>query len=539
MATPKEIIDQMVSIAKGLSVAQKIIGVLVVALVIGGLSALTAVDTTMDHKILFSGLSQEDAGEVVAKLQEQRIPYKLSESGTAILVPAAMVYETRLSLAGEGLPRGGGVGFEIFDETKLGTTDYVQRLNYQRALQGELARTIRQFQQILEARVHIATPKESVFIEDEKPPTASISVKLRGREKLSQHQIQSIVNLVASAVPGLTTENVTLVDTTGRLLYRKQESENGVLSGNQLEYQFQVEDTFRKKIESMIEEVVGLEKVRARVTAELDFSKVDVTEENFDPEGQVVRSEQLLTEEDVGGGSNPQGIPGVKGELATFAEAGEQGAAGGNTYTRNNVTRNYEVSRQTKRTQETGGSIKRLSVAVMVDGTYEKVVDKEGNSSLKYETRTPEEIRFFNKLVKNAIGYNEERGDQVEVVSMPFALSMVPEPVVDSLQNWRELAEGLVKPLMYLVIALAVLLLVVRPFLRLLATKQLEGRRRPPAAMGMAEAVGGGGGMPGTEEDLSLSPRGLTDQERIYRLAQSDPDRAADLVRRWLREERR
>lgn len=536
MASPKEIIEQMVSIITGLSVAQKIIGVLVIALVIGGLSALTSVDTTMDHKILFSGLSQEDAGEVVAKLQEERIPYKLSESGSAILVPSDKVYETRLSLAGEGLPRGGGVGFEIFDETKLGTTDFVQRLNYQRALQGELARTIRQFQQVLEARVHIATPKESVFVEDQKPPTASISVKLRGREKLSQHQIQSIVNLVASAVPGLTAENVTLVDTTGRLLYRKQESEGGVLSGNQLEYQFQVEDTFRKKIESMIEEVVGLEKVRARVTAELDFSKVDVTEENFDPEGQVVRSEQLLTEEDVGGGSNPQGIPGVKGELATFAEAGEKGAAGGNSYTRNNVTRNYEVSRQTKRTQEIGGTVKRLSVAVMVDGTYEKVVDKEGNSSLKYEARTPEEVRFFNKLVKNAIGYNEERGDQVEVVSMPFALSMVQEPEPDSMPNWRELAEGLVKPLTYLLIAVAVLFFVVRPFLRLLASKPFEGGRRR-ASMELAEA-GGGGGMAAAEEDLSLSPRGLTDQERIYRLAQSDPDRAADLVRRWLREEK-
>lgn len=533
MAAPKDMMEQVVSIVKGLSPAQKIIGILVIALVIGGLSALTTLDATMDYKTLYSGLTQEDAAEVVAKLQEQGRPYKLGQGGAAILVPADTVYETRLALAGEGLPRGGGVGFEIFNETKLGTTDFVQRLNYQRALQGELARTIRQFQQVLEARVHLATPKESVFIEDEKPPTASISVKLRGREKLSQHQIQSIVNLVASAVPGLTPENITLVDTAGRLLYRKQEGAGGVLSGSQLEYQFQVEDTFRKKIESMIEEVVGIDKVRARVTAEIDFSKVDVTEENFDPEGQVVRSEQLLTEEDLGGGVNPQGIPGVKGELATFAEAGEQGAAGGNSYTRNNVTRNYEVSRQTRRVMELGGNIQRLSVAVMVDGTYEKVVDKEGNSSLKYEARSPEEMRFFNRLVRNSIGFSEERGDQVEVVSMPFALSMVQEPEPDSLEKWRELAEWLVKPLVILLIAVAVLLLVIRPFLRLLAAKQYAPRR--PVERGEAAAPGAAE----SEEDLSLSPRGLTDKERIYRLAQSDPDRAADLVRRWLREERR
>jgi flagellar M-ring protein FliF len=171
----------------------------------------------------------------------------------------------------------------------------------------------------------------------------------------------------------------------------------------------------------------------------------------------------------------------------------------------------------------------------MVDGTYEKVVDKEGIPSLKYQARTPEEVRFFNKLVKNAIGFNEERGDQVEVVSMPFALSMVQEPEPDAMQNWREIAEGLAKPLVYLLIAVAVMLLIVRPFLRLLAAKPFEGRRRP--LVEMAEG-GGGAGMATAEEDLSLSPRGLTDQERIYRLAQSDPDRAADLVRRWLREEK-
>ncbi|HSR36999.1 MAG TPA: flagellar basal-body MS-ring/collar protein FliF, partial [Desulfurivibrionaceae bacterium] len=516
--------------------AQKLIGLAVVAVVVGGLVAITSVggDAAGEYKVLFSGMTQEDAAEVVSRLKEQRVPYKISEGGNAIMVPASQVYEVRLAMAGEGLPRGGGVGFEIFDQTSLGTTDFVHRLNYQRALQGELARTIRQFQQVLEARVHLATPKESVFVEDEKPVTASVSVKLRGREQLSQHQVQSIVNLVACAVPGLTPENITLVDTAGRLLYRKSGDQGGVLSGNQLEYQFKVEETTRKKVESMLEEVVGIGRVRASVTADIDFNRTEVTEENFDPEAQVVRSEQTLTEEDQRGGPSPQGIPGAKGELATFAESGE-GAGQGSAYKRSNMTKNYEISRQTKHVQELGGTVKRLSVAVMVDGTYDKSVDKEKGTSLQYKPRSPEEMQYFEKLIKNAIGYNEERGDQVEVASMAFALSAMVEPEPAALEKWREVMEWLAMPIVYLLIALGVLLFVIKPFFRILTTKQLEGRRVVERGEGGHFVAGVSTGEPG-EEDLSLSPKGLTDQERIYRLAQSDPDRAADLVRRWLRE---
>jgi flagellar M-ring protein FliF len=531
MATPTEILEQMLSLVKGLSLGQKLLGAGMIVLVVGGLLLLLLGNgRESDYRVLFSGLTQEDAAEVVTRLKEQRSPYRLSGDGTAILVPASQVYETRLLLAGEGLPRGGGVGFEIFNETNLGTTDFVQRLNYQRALQGELARTIRNFQAVVEARVHIATPKESVFIEDEKPATASISVKLRGREKLSQHEIQSIVNLVASAVPGLGTDNVTLVDTSGRLLYRKQPEGPGILTGNQLEYQMKVEDALRQKVETMLEEVVGVSRVRARITAEIDTSVVDLTEENFDPEAQVVRSEQMLRENDARG-ADPQGIPGVKGELATFAEADD--VAGGSGYNRQNITRNYEISKQIRRVQEKAGAVRRLSVAVMVDGTYEKGVDKEGKASLQYQPRSPEEMRYFDRLVKNAIGFSEERGDQVEVASLPFALSTLQEPEIDPLEKWRDLGEWLAMPIITLLVALLVILFVVKPFFKILAAKQVQPHR-------FATTTGRGGQQivaAGEEEDLTLAPRGLTDQERIFRLAQSDPDRAADLVRRWLREE--
>lgn len=528
MATPGEMLQQIFMVMKGMTLFQKVVGGVIVFAVLAGFISLVARDSSVGHKVLYSGLTQEDAADVVTFLRDQRVPYKLSEDGAAIMVPPELVHETRLNLAGAGLPHGGGVGFEIFDKTSLGTTDFVQRLNYQRALQGELARTIRQFHQVKEARVHIATPKDSVFIEDEKPTTASISVKLHSREKLSQHQVKSIVNLVACAVSGLSTDNITVVDTAGRLLFRKDGSDEAVLSASQLEYQQKLENSLRVKIESILQEIVGINRAQARVTAEIDFNRMEQTEDIYDPEGQVIRSEQLLTEDDISGGGSTGGIPGVKGDLATYAGSGGAGS-GESSHRRSNQTKNYEVSRITKHSQAAPGTVQRLSIAVMIDGTYEKVVDKDGNASLKYIARVREEMQQFKKIVQRAIGYDEERGDQVEVVNMPFALSSVLEPEPDPLDKWRGLLEQFSMPFVYLVIGVLFMLFVARPFFRLLSRKQFEA-----AAEVREEAMHG---VESEEEEQSFSHSGLTDKERMYRLAQSDPDRAADLVRRWLREE--
>ncbi|MBU0479829.1 MAG: flagellar M-ring protein FliF [Proteobacteria bacterium] len=516
---------------------QRVAALLLVAVVVGGLMSITTVGGRLDQKVLYSGLAEEDAAEVVARLKDLRTPYTLENNGTTIMVPANQVYETRLSLAGEGLPRGGGVGFEIFDKTSFGTTDFVQRMNYQRALQGELARTIRQFHQVLEARVHLATPKESVFIEDEKPVTASISVKLRGNAGLSKLQISSIVNLVATAVPGLSSDNVTLVDTTGRLLYRKDGESGSIMTATQLEYQQHLENSLRQKVESMLEEVVGVNKVKARVTADIDFNRVNVTEENFDPEGQVIRSEQFMVEGDNREGLDPGGVPGAKGDLASFAGTGSGGAAA-NGYQRNNITRNYEVSRVTRQTQEASGIIKRLSVAVMVDGKYEAAAAGEGETPvLTYVPRSAEELAWFDKLVKNTIGYNEERADQVEVVSMSFAASTTTEPKETLTDKLRPFLDLLLMPMVYLGLALMVLLLVIRPLFKVLTSPSAMSSGALPGNR-FQTVVGGdmGGMMPSGDEDISLMPKGMTDKEKMYKLAQTDPDRAADLVRRWLRE---
>ncbi|MBU0483873.1 MAG: flagellar M-ring protein FliF [Proteobacteria bacterium] len=532
MATYKEMMDQFGANLSAMGTWQKVVGGLLVLGLLAGMLTISMSGAGAEYKVLYSGLEEEDASEVIVKLKELLIPYKLSANGTTIEVPIEQVYETRLSLAGEGLPRGGGVGFEIFDKTGFGTTDFVQRLNYQRALQGELARTIRQFKQVREARVHLATPKESVFIEDEKPPTASISVKLDGRQKLSESQIQSIVNLVASAVPGLSTENITLVDTSGRLLYRKGGDPDSMMSASQLEYQVNLENSMRRKVEAMLEEVVGLSKVKAQVTAELDFNRVNSTEESFDPEGQVVRSEQMSMEGDSSDALNPAGIPGAKGELASFAGSSTEGGTDG-TFKRNNITRNYEVSHKTTHVQEAYGVIKRLSVAVMVDGTYEKKME-DGKETMAYLPRTPEDMQWFDKLVKNAIGYDEERGDRVEVANMAFALTEEPEVKPDPLAEWRDILRPFARPVFYLFIGLIVFFLVIKPFFKMLASAPSAPVRRVAGTRFAGVTVGGEEEML-TEEELYLSPKGMTDKERIFKLAQSDPDRAADLVRRWLR----
>ena len=531
MASPKEILDQVLAIIKRLTPVQMIVAGLLVVVLLGGLLALVFMGGKQNFNVLYSELSPEDASAVITKLKEQRVEYQLAENGTAILVPSGQVHDIRLNLAGQGLPRGGGVGFELFDKSSLGTTDFVQRLNYQRAIQGELARTIKQFRQVKDARVHIATPKESVFIEDTKPPSASVSLTMVGREKLATNEIQAVVNLVASAIPGLTSDNITIVDTSGRLLFRKEGDEDSLLTASQLEYQMKVEKTLRMKVESMLEEVVGIDRASARVTADIDFSQENRTEENFDPEGQVVRSEQLLTEQE-GGGTAAGGIPGVKGQLATFTEAGGEGepAAG---MSRNNVVRNYEITRTTKTVQGAAGIIKRLSVAVMVDGTYDESEGENGDITRNYIPRSTEEIAWFSKMTKNAIGYDEERGDQVEVVSMPFHISTFIEPKPDRLEKWRNLLEKLAMPFVLLILAGAFLLFIVKPFIRLLS----EQKFIPATAQGPVGEIPEGMEISEDEEEFSLKPKKMTDKEKIYKLAQSDPERAADLVRRWLRED--
>ncbi|MCX8118297.1 MAG: flagellar basal-body MS-ring/collar protein FliF [Desulfobacterota bacterium] len=501
--------------------------VLLLSLVLFG--SLIFWNTQPDYQVLFSGLSTEDAAEMTAKLKEKRIPFRLAHHGTTLLVPSDQVYDLRLSLAAEGLPKGGGVGFEVFDRSPIGATDFVQKLNYQRALQGELSRTIKQIKEVDQVRVHIATPRESLFTEEQKKPTASVFIKTKAGMALNPSQVEGIVHLVACAVEGLEPTNISVIDTSGRVLSRKAVSHPiGQLTSTQLEYQHSLEESLRKKVQSMLEEVLGPGKAIARISTEIDFQQVVVSEEKYDPNA-ILRSEQRNVEK-------PSALPKATEPSKPEAGGDAKGAAAGasswsaSLMERQNEIRNYEISKVNRQIKSPMGGIKRVSAAVVVDGIYKEEVDAKGVKERKYTPRSPEEMKHLESIVKRAIGYDEGRGDQVEVINLPFYWSAPEEDSKGEekggIQSYLPL---LYKPGISLILVLLFLLFVVRPLLK-------RGTGMAPAQP-VALLQGGGPATvsPETSSEAVLvasrSPR-----EQALQLVQKDPAKAVGVIRTWLRE---
>ena len=402
---------------QALSSAQRLL--VTVALGAGVLSVVWwgYMGTGSDYGVLFSNLAQDDAAAITGKLKSKKIPYRLEGGGGTILVPRPEVYEMRLYLASEGMPRGGGVGFELFDRQGLGTTDFVQRLNYQRALQGELARTISGIPEVAESRVHIVTPKESLFVEDQKRASAAVAVKLRQGRSLSPAQIDGIVNLVSSAVPDLHPGQVTVVDLSGRILSKPQDALTpGGLSTAQMTFQRQAEESLERKVQSLFDQILGPRKSIVRVSADLDFQKIDTREESFTPNKELVRSEQKTMERS-SKGTEAAGNPDSRFELSKGTITAPPPGKGppplspplpstpsaGAGMERQSELKNYEINRVMRQVVDQPGKIKRLSVAVVVDGIYKG----KGNA---YNPRSVEEIRQYANLAKKAIGFSVDRG---------------------------------------------------------------------------------------------------------------------------------
>jgi flagellar M-ring protein FliF len=498
-------------------------------------------NSTPDYQVLFSNLSQEDAGEMVAKLKEKKIPFELSPGGTSILVPKEKVYDVRLALTAEGLPKGGGVGFEVFDRTSLGTTDFVQKLNYQRAMQGELARTIKQIKEVEQARVHIVTPKESLFVEEQKKPTASVFLKTRAGMSLSAPQVEGIVHLVASAIEGLDPSHITVVDTSGRILSKRHDSSLvGQMSTNQLDYQRNLEEGYKRKIQGMLEEMLGLNKAIARVSADIDFQQVDITEERFDPNG-VVRSEQKNSERSSSNSGvrapetkseNPAEPPAVRGRARTPAEPAAKAPAPApapfqtNQADRQNEIRNFEISKINKHIKNPVGSVKKLSVAVIVDGSYKEVADAKGGAKTKqFIARPQEEMEKLENIVKTAMGYDESRGDQIEVVSMPFSWAVTEEePKTAPGIPWKEYLLVAYKPVVSLILAVLFIFFVVRPLLK-----------RKGYAPGEASLLPGNPA-PALASEGAAALRAGDVREQTLQLAQGNPSKTVGIVKTWLNE---
>ena len=436
-----------------------------------------------DYKVLMTNLYPQDASQVVAMLQAGKETYKLTDDGKTILVPADRVYELRLKVAGEGNLHGQGIGFEIFDEVQIGQTDFVQHINYQRALQGELARTITEFPQIVKTRVHLVMPQKSLFIEEQMPPSASIVLQLKNDGKLSPNEVQGIVNLVSMAVEGLTPKNITVTDMKGRPLYTPEDDTTGLaLSNTQLEYKADMENKIQRRIMELLGPVVGPEKVIARVNADLDFSQKTIRQEVFDPEGAVVRSE-TRTEESTAGAANLAG-----GEPdANFRGDGFTGTRTTQDSTRESRTTNFEINKKEENIIAPVGELKRLTVAVIVDGTW---ATDEATGKGVYTPRSAEEIERIKTLIANTVGFDSVRGDTIEVSNISFG-----EPDMydaDSLmRTMLEYAQRLGKPFLNGILIFLFLIMVVRPVIMALirprvAEQEIEEMAGLPGAERLA-----------------------------------------------------
>ena len=385
-----------------------------VTLISLGLFALIIVQArTVDYQLLYGNLSESDASAIVEWLKGENIPYQLASNGHSILIPAGAVYESRLGLASSGLPQGGGVGFEIFDKQSFALTDFVQKVNYSRALQGELARTISSLGPVESARVHLALPEKRLFKDQQQPATASVILKLAASKRLGEAQIEGIVHLVSSSIEGLNPEQVTIIDQNGNVLSRSgDKGMNNTLSPDMLAYQLQVEQRMEERAQTLLDKSLGAKNGLVRVTAVLDFSKTEKTEETFDPEEPVVRSEQQSEEKS--GSELTGGVPGVQSNL----EGNTSQTAGATPpSSKSQRTTNYEISKVVSKTILPVGTITKLSVSVLV---ADKIIPAKENEPEKTEPRPEAELKSVESMVASALGLDKNRGDRIEVTSMPF-----------------------------------------------------------------------------------------------------------------------
>ncbi len=396
-------------------------GVGLACLLLFGLLIWSARDA--DYRLLYANLDAADAGAVVGWLKENQIPFRLEGEGRSIYLPVDKVYEARLELAGAGIPQGGGVGFELFDKQSFGMTDFAQKVNYQRALQGELARTIANLSLVEGARVHLALPEKRLFREQQKEATASVILKLVPGRSPNENQVQGIVHLVASSIEGMKPENVTVIDATGRVLSQRQdEGFGGPMTPGMLDYQQQVERRLEERAQSLLDRALGAGGSLVRVTAQLDFSQMEKTEEIFDPNRSAVRSEQVSEEK--AGGDSAGGVPGVESNL----EDGALALGGNNSSSRSQETTNYEISKTISRVVAPVGGIKSLSVAVLV-GDKPAPPGSDGPASVP---RNDNELVSIENMVSSALGLDANRGDQIEVVAMAFENGFVDIPVEEA-----------------------------------------------------------------------------------------------------------
>ena len=511
----------------GISLSQKIFlsGLTLVA--VGIFFGLIYYLNRPDYRVLYSNLSLEDANRIVSILQNEKLNYKLENNGTTVLVPEDSVYDMRLKIAGEGNLVGQGIGFEIFDAIKVGQTDFVQKINYQRALQGELTRTITEFPAVENARVHLVIPQKSLFIEEQMKPSASVVLKIAETKKVEPKDVQAIVNLLVMSIEGLEPSRISIADTSGKVLYYPDD-ENSLsgLSSSQLELKMSVQSNYERRIEEMLSRVIGPGKVIARVNADLDFSQRTIRREMYDPNTTVVRSEQR-TEEATRGQSTLDASapdPNLRGDGISGGLSDQQGS-------RETRSTNYEINREEQNIIAPVGDMNRLTIAVIVDGTYEQNAAGE----FVFTPRSEEELARIRQLVANAVGFDSSRGDTIEISSISFGTPdiEIEQSLADVIMDY---AMRLGKPILNALLVFLFLLMIVRPIVLALIRPKVKG-----------DVLEGLEGLPQGTERLALieadeEMEAIDGMKKIddikahtIQMAEQNMEQAVGILRGWLK----
>lgn len=518
-----------------------------------------------DYRVLFSNLSEKDGGAIITALEQQNIPHKFSDSSGAILVPASRVHEVRLRLASQGMPRGGSVGFEIMETPKFGLSQFAEQVNYQRALEGELARTIQSVGAVQAARVHLAIPKPSVFVREAQKPTASVLLTLYPGRALDPAQVAGISHLVSSSVPQMTMGSVTVLDQNGTLLSQlKSNLTEAGLDPAQIKYVREIETSIIKRVEDILKPVLGEQNFRVQIAADIDFSLTEQTAESYrpnnTPENSVIRSQQTAESASVSGSTGgvpgalsnqppvpataPLTTPAVGGVSVQAAKPGDLigrieaagvtaplAAAGQPINTTKNSTINYEVDKTIRHTKQAMGAVRRLSAAVVVN--HRKEMGKDGKPLSK---ALPEpELKQINDLVREAMGFSQERGDTLSIANTPFTASEKPETSVSLLDNPDNIAyaKDLIKWLLLAAIAAFIWFKIIAPLFKTMFPP-------PPAP---AEGADQATGLPGstisvTDEDYEAEEAALNSYaakiNKAREIADKDPKMVANMIKEWM-----
>jgi flagellar M-ring protein FliF len=523
---------------------------------------LTTRITTPGMALLYSDLELRDSGQIVQKLEAMNVPYQLRGDGSQILVPVDQVARLRMALAESGLPHGGSIGYEIFDKTDaLGTSSLVQNINHVRALEGELGRTISSITAVQSARVHVVLPERALFSRDRQEPSASIIVKMRGAERLAKGQVAAMQYLVASAVPSLKPTRVSVVDADGTLLARGDgDTSDAGAGGNAEERRIAYETRLARNVEELLERTVGPGKARVDVHADMDFDRITTSSESFDPDQQVARSTQTVTDNSENSETGDQPVT-VQTNLPNAQTATSSGAGRSKT-SHQEETNNFEIGKKTVSQVRETGLVRRLSVAALVDGVYTIAAD----GTRTYQPRSPDDMKQFSSLVRSAIGYDEKRGDTVEMVNLRFTTvdEVMPPPPVTFFGFERADVLKMGEMLVIAVVAMLFILLVVRPLLmrvlennaaaaaggsNLLAGPQ-RGSSAPalpaPAGLNAAPAVSGGNAMmsaAAAERDAQDAMIDIGQVEgrvaassirKIGEIVEKHPEEAVAIVRSWM-----